>query len=43
MKTIPMLLSWMPEVQRMLHAKSVIDDSGTLFSGLRTPPVIPGS
>lgn len=35
MKTISMLLSWMPEVQRMLHDKSVIADAHKSF------PVIP--
>lgn len=35
MKTKSMLLPWMPEVQRMLHDKSVIVDSNKSF------PVIP--
>lgn len=35
MKTISMLLSWMPEVQRMLHDKSVIADAN------KSSPVIP--
>lgn len=41
MKTIFVLLSWMPEVQRMLHDKSVTADTSRSFSQQLTHLVIP--